>query len=339
MSSHGPHANRVKTGLIVAFSLLILASPASAKTIYVSDLHSSTSSDSLRAAFEDFGVVSSAKVVTDPETGKSRGFGFVEMPNDHEAQEAIADLNESNFEHSRILVKAVGPRESSGSRPDGGGFGGNRPGASGGFGSGSTGNRPGGPGGIGGGGRPASQAPAPAAKPADTAPVVPPAPTQPKAPEPVVAPTQPTPQVPLVDDASDETPDAETEPLEGTPDLADESETSVADDEDDVIDDEGEAEEEALEEAEEDGAMENQESGAMAGQESGEDTTDDAAEVSEGESEQSSGADDVTDIEAGDAVEDDQVEDSSESDEPEDTAEPADQDSVDADDENGLASR
>lgn len=318
MSSHGPHANRVKTGLIVAFSLLILASPASAKTIYVSDLHSSTSSDSLRAAFEDFGVVSSAKVVTDPETGKSRGFGFVEMPNDHEAQEAIADLNESNFEHSRILVKAVGPRESSGSRPDGGGFGGNRPGASGGFGSGSTGNRPGGPGGIGGGGRPASQAPAPAAKPADTAPVAPPAPTQPKAPEPVVA---PTPQVPLVDDASDETPDAETEPLEGTPDLADESETSVADDEDDVIDDEGEAEEEAVEEAEEDGAMESQESGAMADQESGEDTTDDAAEVSEDDFGQSSGGDEATDFEVGDAVEDDQVEDSSESDEPEDTAE------------------
>ncbi len=311
MSSHGPHASRVKTGLIVAFSLLILASPASAKTIYVSDLHSSTSSDSLRAAFEDFGVVSSAKVVTDPETGKSRGFGFVEMPNDHEAQEAIADLNESNFEHSRILVKAVGPRESSGSRPDGGGFGGNRPGASGGFGSGSTGNRPGGPGGIGGGGRPASQAPAPAAKPADTAPVVPPE-TTPKAPEPTVA---PTPQVPLVDDASDETPDAEAEPLEGTPDLADESETSVGDDEDDVIDDEGEAEEEeeTVEEAEEDGAM--------ADQESGDDMIDDAAEVSEDDSGQSSGGDEATDFEVGDAVEDDQVEDSSESDEPEDTAE------------------
>ena len=302
MSSHGPHANRVKTGLIVAFSLLILASPASAKTIYVSDLHSSTSSDSLRAAFEDFGVVSSAKVFTDPETGKSRGFGFVEMPNDHEAQEAIADLNESNFEHSRILVKAVGPRESSGSRPDGGGFGGNRPGASGGFGSGSTGNRPGGPGGIGGGGRPASQAPAPAAEPADTAPVVPPE-TTPKAPEPTVA---PTPQVPLVDDASDEAPGAETEAVEGTPDPADESETSVADNEDDVSDDEEEAEEEAVEEAEEDGAV--------ADQESGEDTTDDAAEVSEDDSEQLPAADEATDADAdaGDVVEEDQAEDTSE---------------------------
>ncbi len=333
MSSHGPHANRVKTGLIVAFSLLILASPASAKTIYVSDLHSSTSSDSLRAAFEDFGVVSSAKVFTDPETGKSRGFGFVEMPNDHEAQEAIADLNESNFEHSRILVKAVGPRESSGSRPDGGGFGGNRPGASGGFGSGSTGNRPGGPGGIGGGGRPASQATAPAAnaaphlrlrRRADPN-------TANARPEPVVAPTQPTPQVPVVGDASDEAPDAETEPLEGTPDPADESETSVADDEDGVIDDEGEAEEEAVEEAEEDGAMTDQESG--------EDTTDDAAEVSEDDFGQSSGGDEATDFEVGDAVEDDQFEDSSESDGVGDTAEPADEDSVDTDDENGLASR
>ena len=187
MSSHGPHANRVKPAMLVALSLLILASPAPAKTIYVSDLHSSTSSDSLRAAFEDFGVVTSAKVFTDPETGKSRGFGFVEMPNDHEAQEAIAALDDSNFDRSTILVKVAGPRESSGNRPDGGGFGGNRPGASGGFGSGSTGNRPGGPGGIGGGGRPASQATAPAAKPADTPPVAPPAPTQPKAPEPVVA--------------------------------------------------------------------------------------------------------------------------------------------------------
>ena len=335
MSSHGPHANRVKPAMLVALSLLILASPAPAVTIFVSKLHSSTSSDALRDGFDAFGVVSSAWVVTDPETGKSRGFGFVEMPNDHEAQEAIAALDDSNFDRSTILVKVVGPRESSGNRPDGGGFGGNRPGASGGFGSGSTGNRPGGPGGIGGGGRPASQATAPAAKPADTAPVVPPE-TTPKAPEPTVA---PTPQVPLVDDASDETPDAETEPLEGTPDLADESETSVADDEDDVSDDEGEAEEEALEEAEEDGAMENQESGAMADQESGEDTTDDAAEVSEDDFGQSSGGDEATDFEVSDAVEDDQVEDSSESDGVGDTAEPADEDSVDADDENGLASR
>jgi cold-inducible RNA-binding protein len=285
--------------MLAILALLMLASPAAATTIFVGNLNVNASSETLRVQFEQYGEVSSARVSMDPQTGKSRGSGFVVMRNADEARNAVANLDGVAFQGKILMVKvAEERREGSGTwRPGGGGFGGS----------------PCGPGGIGGGGGGGNRKsggyggcrPTPAAKPADTPPIAPPAPTPPKAPEPAVAPTQPTPQVPLGDDASDETPDAETEPLEGTPDLADESEISVADDEGDLIDEE--------EEAEDDGAMTDQESGA--------DATDDAAEVSEEDSGQAPSADEATGAETGDAVEDDQPEDSSEPDEPEDAAE------------------
>ncbi|MCF8245750.1 MAG: RNA-binding protein [Saprospiraceae bacterium] len=108
--------------------------------IFAAKLSFDTQSDDLREAFEEFGEVSSASVITDKFTGKSKGFGFVEMPNDEEAQKAISELNDSTLDGRTIVVKKAEPRE------DRGGGGGNR-GGGGGYGGGG-GNR----GGYGGGG-------------------------------------------------------------------------------------------------------------------------------------------------------------------------------------------
>ena len=78
--------------------------------IYVAHLSWGTKSDSLKELFAQFGEVSSANVVTDRETGRSRGFGFVEMPNDEEAQAAIAAINETDFEGRTISVAEARPR-------------------------------------------------------------------------------------------------------------------------------------------------------------------------------------------------------------------------------------
>lgn len=110
--------------------------------IFVAKLNFDTQSDDLRAAFEAFGAVDSAKVISDHTTGKSKGFGFVEMANDDEALEAIKELDDSELDGSTIVVKKAEPREERG-----GGGGGGR----GGFGGGGGGNRGGG-GGYGGGG-------------------------------------------------------------------------------------------------------------------------------------------------------------------------------------------
>jgi RNA recognition motif-containing protein len=114
--------------------------------IFVAKLNYDTSSDALREAFEQFGAVDSASVVTDRETGRSKGFGFVEMPNDDEATAAINALEGSDLDGRTIAVKKAEPRENRSS--GGGGYGGNR-GGGGGYGGG--GNRGGG-GGYGGGG-------------------------------------------------------------------------------------------------------------------------------------------------------------------------------------------
>ena len=82
--------------------------------IFVAKLSPSTTGDGLRKLFEDFGEVSSAKVIFDRETGNSRGFGFVEMPNDSEAMEAINQLNESEFDSRTIVVKKARPKEDAG---------------------------------------------------------------------------------------------------------------------------------------------------------------------------------------------------------------------------------
>lgn len=93
--------------------------------IFVTKMNYGTSEVSLRELFEEFGEVSSAKVIMDKETGRSKGYGFVEMPNDGEAKRAIGDLNETEFEGNTIIVKEARPRESSNGRGGrGGGFGG-----------------------------------------------------------------------------------------------------------------------------------------------------------------------------------------------------------------------
>jgi RNA recognition motif-containing protein len=75
--------------------------------MYVSNLSFHTSDDSLRSLFEKFGAVSSAKVITDRETGRSRGFGFVEMKEDKEAKEAIAGLNNKEVEGRAMSVSVA----------------------------------------------------------------------------------------------------------------------------------------------------------------------------------------------------------------------------------------
>lgn len=108
--------------------------------IFVAKLNFDTQSEDLREVFEAFGEVSSAKVIDDKYTGKSRGFGFVEMDNDEEAMAAINELNDSVLDGNTIVVKKAEPR---GERGGGGDRGGNR---GGGFnrGGGGGGNRGGG---------------------------------------------------------------------------------------------------------------------------------------------------------------------------------------------------
>ena len=73
--------------------------------IFVAKLNYATSEDALRQAFEEFGTVDSAKVIMDRETQRSKGFGFVEMPNDDEAQAAISALNDQEFDGRTIVVQ------------------------------------------------------------------------------------------------------------------------------------------------------------------------------------------------------------------------------------------
>ena len=78
--------------------------------IYVSNLNFSTKSESLQELFAAYGEVESAKIITDRESGRSRGFGFVEMPNDTEGQNAISELNETDFEGKTISVNVARPK-------------------------------------------------------------------------------------------------------------------------------------------------------------------------------------------------------------------------------------
>ena len=112
--------------------------------LYVSNLAYSISDPELRAAFENYGAVSSARVITDRESGRSRGFGFVEMPNDAEASAAINGLNSQDLGGRPIKVVEARPKEE---RPGGGGGGGGR--SFGGGGGGGGGYRDGGGGGGG----------------------------------------------------------------------------------------------------------------------------------------------------------------------------------------------
>ncbi|MBI4648193.1 MAG: RNA-binding protein [Bacteroidia bacterium] len=78
--------------------------------IFVAKLGQSTTGDSLKSLFEQFGPVTSAKVITDRETGNSKGYGFVEMTTAEDADMAIEKLNETEFEGSVIVVKKAKPK-------------------------------------------------------------------------------------------------------------------------------------------------------------------------------------------------------------------------------------
>lgn len=79
--------------------------------IYVSNLSFNVQDEDLRSYFANYGEVTSAKVITDRETGRSRGFGFVEMSDDSAAQTAIQELDNSSVDGRQIRVSEAKPRE------------------------------------------------------------------------------------------------------------------------------------------------------------------------------------------------------------------------------------
>lgn len=89
--------------------------------IFVAKLNFKTTSEQLLALFEKFGEVSSAKVIIDKATNRSKGYGFVEMPDDNQGYAAINDLNETEVDGSTIVVKKARPKESTGGSQGGGG--------------------------------------------------------------------------------------------------------------------------------------------------------------------------------------------------------------------------
>ncbi|NLE64343.1 MAG: RNA-binding protein [Elusimicrobia bacterium] len=99
--------------------------------IFVGNLSFDATKDDLLEAFGQFGTVASANVINDKMTGRSRGFGFVEMNNDQEAQAAIAGMNGKEIKGRAVTVNEARPKTEGGSR---GGFGGGR--REGGFGGG-----------------------------------------------------------------------------------------------------------------------------------------------------------------------------------------------------------
>jgi RNA recognition motif-containing protein len=122
------------------------------KKLYCGNLTFGVSSAELESMFAEFGTVVSAQVITDRDSGRSKGFGFVEMSSDAEAQAAIAALNGKDHEGRALTVNEARPREDRPRGGGGGGYGGGGGGRRGGSGGGGGGYGGGG-GGYGGGGR------------------------------------------------------------------------------------------------------------------------------------------------------------------------------------------
>jgi len=99
------------------------------KRIYVGGLPFKTTEEEMNTLFAGYGAVTSAKLITDKYSGQSRGFGFVEMPNDEEATAAMEKLNGSEYGGRKLTVNEARPMEA---RPRTGGFGGGRDGGRGG---------------------------------------------------------------------------------------------------------------------------------------------------------------------------------------------------------------
>ena len=100
--------------------------------LYISNLSYNISDEDLRQLFADYGEITSAKVIMDRETGRSRGFGFVELSDDELAKKAIEELNQASYDGKVINITEARPREDRGDRGGrfnnnrGGGFGSNR---------------------------------------------------------------------------------------------------------------------------------------------------------------------------------------------------------------------
>lgn len=134
--------------ILSAFTRLIVSPVLSVNffkmNIYVGNMNFTLSNEDLFNLFSQFGEVSSAKIINDKETGRSKGFGFVEMENAEDALKAIASLNESDVQGRKLIVNEARPQEKSG----GGGGGGYKKRSFGGGGGGGGYNK----GGSGGGG-------------------------------------------------------------------------------------------------------------------------------------------------------------------------------------------
>lgn len=89
--------------------------------IYVSNLSFNVQDEDLKEFFTEYGEVTSAKVITDKFTGKSRGFGFVEMSDEEAAKKAIAELDQATVEGRSIRVMEAKPKEEKPARREGGG--------------------------------------------------------------------------------------------------------------------------------------------------------------------------------------------------------------------------
>jgi RNA recognition motif-containing protein len=111
------------------------------KKLYVGNLSYSVTSASLEEMFSSFGTVTSAQVIEDRDTGRSKGFGFVEMADDNAAREAIKGMHEKEVEGRPLTVNEARPREDRGGGGGGGGRGGYGGGGGGGGGRGGYGGR------------------------------------------------------------------------------------------------------------------------------------------------------------------------------------------------------
>lgn len=79
--------------------------------IYIGNLNFRVKEPALQEALEAFGEVASVRIIRDRESGRSKGFGFAEMPNDDQAKQAIESLNDSEFEGRRMILKEALPRQ------------------------------------------------------------------------------------------------------------------------------------------------------------------------------------------------------------------------------------
>ncbi len=116
--------------------LSFIQASAMAKRLYVGNLSYQTTSEDLQNLFEQYGPVRSASVLSDRETGRSRGFGFVEMDDDEAAEAAIESLDGQENQGRRLTVNEAKPRTEGGGRGGYGGGGGSRGGYGGGGGGG-----------------------------------------------------------------------------------------------------------------------------------------------------------------------------------------------------------